>query len=139
MSDDFDLMDVFKTGFLAGVGAVTTGAEKSKEIVDKLVTKGRITVEQGKALNQELKHKVDDAVADSKEKAEQSRKTEETAKAAKDAVKNNDFADFISRLTPEQMAALKKVLDDSTKTEETGAEDAADTESAAPAEDGSAE
>lgn len=137
MSDDFDLMDVFKTGFLAGVGAVTTGAEKSKEIVDKLVAKGRITVEQGKALNQELKHKVDDAVADSKEKAEQSRKTEETAKAAKDAVKNNDFASFISRLTPAQMAELKKVLDNTGAAETAGSGDAETADAAA--EDGSAE
>ncbi|MGI6111603.1 MAG: phasin family protein [Bilifractor sp.] len=113
MADNFDFMDIFKTGFLAGVGAVTMGAEKSKEIVDKFVEKGKITVEQGKALNQELKHKVDDAVAESKDKAQQSKKTVETAKAAGEAVKSNDFAEFLSHLTPEQMASLKAAIEKS--------------------------
>lgn len=44
--------------FLLGVGAVATTAEKSKEIVDELVKKGELTVEQGKALNDELKRTI---------------------------------------------------------------------------------
>ena len=55
-----------KTIFLAGVGAVAVTAEKSKELVDELVKKGELTMEQGKVLNEELKHdirsKVDAAV-----------------------------------------------------------------------------
>lgn len=43
--------------FLAGVGALATTVEKSQEIVDDLVKKGELTVEQGKALNAELKRK----------------------------------------------------------------------------------
>lgn len=41
--------------FLAGVGALAVTAEKSKEIVEELVKKGELTVEQGKILNEELK------------------------------------------------------------------------------------
>lgn len=41
--------------FLAGVGAVATTAETAKDVVDNLVKKGEITVEQGKVLNEELK------------------------------------------------------------------------------------
>ncbi len=41
---------------LAGVGAIATTAEKSKDILDDLVEAGELTVEQGKALNEELKH-----------------------------------------------------------------------------------
>ncbi len=44
--------------FLLGVGAVATTAEKSKEIIDELVKKGELTVEQGKALNDELKRTI---------------------------------------------------------------------------------
>ncbi|SDB29822.1 phasin family protein [Eubacterium oxidoreducens] len=55
-------MDKFSEGirkfFLAGVGAVATTAEKSQEIINDLVEKGELTVEQGKAMNEELKHKV---------------------------------------------------------------------------------
>ena len=36
---------------LAGVGAAATTVEKSKEILDDLVEKGELTVEQVKALN----------------------------------------------------------------------------------------
>ena len=43
---------------LAGIGAVATTAEKSQEILDELVKKGEITVEQGKELNKELQHNV---------------------------------------------------------------------------------
>ncbi len=59
-----DPADIIRKTFLAGVGAVATGAEKSQEIVAELVKKGELTVEQGKALNEELSHKVADAVSD---------------------------------------------------------------------------
>ena len=42
--------------FLAGVGAAATKAETTKDIIDKLVEKGELTVEQGKVFNEELKH-----------------------------------------------------------------------------------
>ena len=45
-----------KKVLLAGIGAVATTIEKSKDVVDELVKKGELTVEQGKALNEELKH-----------------------------------------------------------------------------------
>ena len=43
---------------LAGLGAVAVTAEKSKDVVDQLVKKGELTLEQGKVLNEELKHNV---------------------------------------------------------------------------------
>lgn len=47
---------------LAGIGAVATTAEKSKEILDEMVKKGELTVEQGKVLNEELKHNLKQTV-----------------------------------------------------------------------------
>lgn len=44
--------------FLAGLGAVSSAADKGEEIVNKLVSKGEITVEEGKQLNSALAHKV---------------------------------------------------------------------------------
>ena len=49
------LGDGFKGIFLAGIGAVAIGAEKGKELVDQLVARGEMTVEQGK--HTELKHR----------------------------------------------------------------------------------
>ena len=43
---------------LAGIGAVATTTEKSKELLDEMVKKGELTVEQGKVLNEELKHNI---------------------------------------------------------------------------------
>ena len=53
-----NLSDGVRKAFLAGVGAVAIGAEKSQELVDDLVRKGELTVEQGKGLNEELTRKV---------------------------------------------------------------------------------
>ena len=57
-----DLGDGLKKLLLAGIGTVAVTAEKSKDILDELVKKGEITVEQGKVLNQELKHNVKETV-----------------------------------------------------------------------------
>jgi polyhydroxyalkanoate synthesis regulator phasin len=43
---------------LAGIGAVAVTTEKSKSILEELVKKGEITVEQGKVLNEELKRNI---------------------------------------------------------------------------------
>lgn len=55
--------DGFKDIFLAGIGAMAIGAEKSKELVDQFIAKGEITVDQGKQINTELKHKAEEAAA----------------------------------------------------------------------------
>ena len=47
---------------LAGIGAVAATKEKSEGILEELVKKGELTVEQGKVLNEELKHNIKDAI-----------------------------------------------------------------------------
>ena len=47
----------FKNIFLAGVGAMALTGEKTKELVDQLVAKGEITVEQGKQVTADLQQK----------------------------------------------------------------------------------
>ena len=53
-----DLGSDAKKIFLAGLGALSSAADKGEEIVDKLVSKGEITVEEGRQLNSALAHKV---------------------------------------------------------------------------------
>ena len=69
---DLNLGDGLRKIVLAGIGALATTYEKSSEIVDELVKKGEITVEQGKALNTELKRKVSEVVDDAKTTAAES-------------------------------------------------------------------
>ena len=64
MSGFDDLGDGVRKIFLAGVGAVALGAEKSQEVVSDLVKKGELTVEQGKTVNEELRQKFRDATDD---------------------------------------------------------------------------
>lgn len=54
--------ELTKNLILVGIGAAASTAEKGKEIVDELVKKGEITVDQGKALNEELKTKTKDRI-----------------------------------------------------------------------------
>jgi polyhydroxyalkanoate synthesis regulator phasin len=104
--------DPIKTLLLAGIGAAAVTTEKSKECIDALVTKGEITVEEGKALNQELKHKA--------------------------SVKKTDrFAEKIAELSKEERDALRAKLDEAdaaeaedSDTANTDAERAADADSA---------
>lgn len=72
---DFDFGEGLRKVFLAGVGALAATYEKSQEIVDELVKKGELTVEQGKALNTELK----------RHKAEQQTEPEHKADSSSDA------------------------------------------------------
>ena len=51
-SFDFDsLSDAARKVFLAGVGAIAVGAEKTADVVNDLVEKGELTVEQGDAVS----------------------------------------------------------------------------------------
>ena len=58
-----NLGDGFKDIFLAGVGAMAITGEKAQDLLGQLIEKGEITVDQGKQINSELKHKAEDVAA----------------------------------------------------------------------------
>ena len=60
-----NISEDIKKIFLFGVGAVATTAEKSKVLIDELVEKGDLTVQQGKILNEELKHNIKETIKES--------------------------------------------------------------------------
>ena len=102
---------------LAGVGAVAVTAEKSKELLDEMVEKGELTVEQGKVLNEELKHNIKQKVQD--------------VTGKKDAeLSDEDISDLIDRMTPEQIRALKEKLAGSDDAQTENKEEAAEEEKA---------
>jgi len=55
---------------LAGVGAITKTAEAASDVFDELVKKGTLTAQQGKALNEELKHKAKEKITETKKKVQ---------------------------------------------------------------------
>ncbi len=98
MSNNFNdgLTDGIRKFLLAGIGAAATTAEKSQEILEDLVKKGELTVEQGKALNQELKHTVKENLGKDQPQ--------------KDGAK--DIDSFVDSLSDEELSDLKAKLAD---------------------------
>ena len=95
--------DSMKKIMLAGIGAVAVTAEKSKELVDELVVKGELTVEQGKVLNEELKHKVKDTIKDNVQI--QIVQPENKTPAAEHVISQ------MENYTPEELNAIRQKLD----------------------------
>ena len=96
-----ELGEGLKKILLVGIGTAAVTAEKSKEILDELVKKGELTVEQGKVLNQELKHNIKSTVKTAADSVKES------------AARKNDQEELkatISKLTPEQLAAVNAAL-----------------------------
>ena len=56
------LSEGLKKILLAGIGTVAVTAEKSKDVLDEMVKRGELTVEQGKVLNKELKHNLKNTI-----------------------------------------------------------------------------
>lgn len=52
------MVDEFKNILLAGIGSVAYTYEKASKLVDTMVEKGKITVEEGKDLSKELKRNI---------------------------------------------------------------------------------
>lgn len=78
-----------KNAALLGIGAAALVAEKASDAAEVLVKKGQETVNEGKALNDELKHKAEEKKKEEKEKPEK------------------DYADFVAGLSEEELAKLK--------------------------------
>lgn len=83
--------DGLKKFLLVGIGAAAVTVEKSQQVVDELVKKGEITVEQGKELNKELQHNV--------------KKTLDARKA--DA---GTLEEKIAKMSADEIEALKKAI-----------------------------
>lgn len=110
-----DIGKDLKNILLAGIGAVAVTTEKSQALLEELVKKGELTVEQGKVLNEELKHNVQDKI----------KKTVTVQVAPTSA---EDLLRCIDSMTPEQLAALKAKLDALQPKEETADDGAGECE-----------
>ena len=82
---------------LAGIGAVATTAEKSKELLEDMVEKGELTVEQGKVLNEELKHNIKKTV-------------KENVNVSVKPSSPEELDELLEKMTPEQIATSKERL-----------------------------
>ena len=92
-----ELGEGIKKLLLAGIGTAAVTAEKSKEVLDELVKKGELTVEQGKVLNQELKHNIKESVK---------KNVNVTLKPSNP----DELKDVLGKMTPDQLAALREQI-----------------------------
>ncbi|MBU4438753.1 MAG: hypothetical protein KJ779_04215 [Firmicutes bacterium] len=97
-----NISEDLKKIFLFGVGAVAVTAEKSKILIDELVEKGEITVEQGKILNEELKHNIKETI---RETVTVNVVKSETPPSADEVVEGLD------KMTPEEIQKIKDKLE----------------------------
>jgi len=95
---------ILESVILAGIGAVAKSAESAGELLEELVKKGELTVEQGKALNEELKHGIKEKVSATSKKVQSS------------AV--SGFVNKMHQLTPEELAKIREKMDELEKTAE---------------------
>jgi len=105
---------------LAGVGAITKTAETAGEMLEELVKKGELTVEQGKALNEELKHNVKEKVGDTTQNIKD--KVGDTKENIKGKVSDvsqkiqssavSGFVANMDQLTPEELAVIRAKIDE---------------------------
>ena len=84
------LGDELRKILMAGVGAVAVTAEKTKEIVDGLIEKGELTVEQGKVVSDEFCKNVSERV--------------------ERAAKKVDMSALMMKLSPEELEHLKELI-----------------------------
>ena len=104
------LSDGIRKLILAGIGAVAATKEKSEVILDELVKKGELTVEQGKVLNEELKHNIKDAIRDNVTLHIVTDEDEEKPEDSGDdseAAPQGDLMDAVDSMDDEQLTALK--------------------------------
>jgi poly(hydroxyalkanoate) granule-associated protein len=98
---------------LAGIGAVATTSEKGQEILNDLVKKGELTVEQSKVLNKEMNF--DDAKEMIKTKSgEVMKSVQETGAKIRSNVEGKDareIGDMLKTLSKDQLAQVKSAIE----------------------------
>lgn len=117
---EFKVTDLVKNVVLAGIGAAAVTTEKAKDVADELVKKGSLTVEQGKVLNEELKHNIKETFENKKKK-------------------DSSVEELLSAMTPDQIEALKELLNKAAKPQEEAKAQASEEEPKAEAEPKAAE
>lgn len=101
------MMEEFKKVLFLGVGAASMTYDKSVEIINNMVSLGKITLEEGKQLSDELKRDFKDKAATVTEKNKKYLTKEDVLKviAEYDLISRNEF-----NLLKERVVALEEEI-----------------------------
>lgn len=105
-----DLGENLRKLILAGVGVAAVTKEKGADVLNELVKKGELTIEQGKVLNEELKHNIKDAIREN----------------VTIVTPTDDVISAVDSLSDEQLEALKAHIAAREATKKTAASAASD-------------
>ncbi|GAA0182628.1 hypothetical protein SH2C18_49740 [Clostridium sediminicola] len=97
------MLEEFKNILLAGIGSAAYTYEKANELIDNMVEKGKLTIDEGKDLSQELKRTI-------------SNKTKETPKKVKPLTKE-DIKEILSQMNFATKSDLEQIEDRISKLE----------------------
>lgn len=94
------MKDELKSLFLAAVGSAAYTYEKASNLIDELIKKGQLTVDQGKELTEELKKTIKDKTKESSNKEEKPITKEEMAQLLKEMnfATKDEISDIKTRL-----------------------------------------
>lgn len=107
-----ELKEGLRKVFLAGVGTLSSTKEKSEKLIDDLVKKGELTVEEGKTLNKDLAAKVTSGAADLKSKTTDLRKSVRSVLLNVERMSREDRDELLARIE-----AANKAEDDAKEAE----------------------
>ena len=131
--------DGFKNILLAGIGALAYTGEKGKEIIDQLVEKGELTMEQGRDLNEELQRKAGETATNLRDSALEARmrmmtpeeRDEFVATATRIAEEQNAEVAVEAEIIEEEAAEAAEAAEEAAEVAEEAAEEAAEAADAA--------
>jgi len=83
---------------MAGIDAISKTAESAADILDELVKKGSLSVDQGKALNEELKHDIKESI--------------NVATHAVQSTAVTMFVNNMDKLSPDDIARIRAKIDE---------------------------
>lgn len=93
--------------FLAGVGTAALACEKAGDVINDLIQKGKLSVEEGKELSQELKRDITDKGTEKKENI--IKKIDDMKPLTKDVLK--DVLEDMNYSTKADMLEIKRRLE----------------------------
>lgn len=104
------MMDELKKVLLAGIGSIAYTYEKSAKVIEELVEKGRLSIDEGKELSQELKRTFKDKSEEFNEKVMPLTKDDlKNILSEEDFVSRDEFNDLREQVTKLE-AKLNAVL-----------------------------
>ena len=102
------MVDEARKIFLAGIGTAALSCEKAGDIVSKLIEKGKLSIDEGKELSEELKHNMSNKTEEAKETV--MKKVEDVKPLTK-----SDLIDILQKMgypTKADIANIEKRLND---------------------------